>query len=354
MCISDPDSLSKNCILRLDFLSKMCNATEMTTRSKKMTVENSNMQKKRIKTGNWRPFRPAGMPDGIGQTILLLRRYPLKKIKMVVTLAVLLLGTMTACAGQNAVKEADSSAELEARQQKLWELQSKYGVDHIVERPKVEKVNGIYWRYADVSACGVCVLSASPCEFKNDNDEGGDMSGEIVVPETLGGKAVEELSERLFRGKSVSCVVMPCGMTKCPEGRACYFGDWDRLEKFAVADDHPAYSAKDGFLCDKAGKTLLCCPAGREGDVIVPDGIETIGGEAFAGCRKVKSLTIPPSVREMRKAFASLYELSCKGLRAVYISDLASWCRISFECTGSGGENSFDKLSNPLAQAHNL
>lgn len=31
---------------------------------------------KRIKTGNWRPFRPAGMSDGMWQTILLLHRFP--------------------------------------------------------------------------------------------------------------------------------------------------------------------------------------------------------------------------------------------------------------------------------------
>lgn len=31
---------------------------------------------KRIKTGNWRPFRPAGMSDGTWQTILLLHRFP--------------------------------------------------------------------------------------------------------------------------------------------------------------------------------------------------------------------------------------------------------------------------------------
>ena len=31
---------------------------------------------KRIKTGNWRPFHPAGMSDGMWQTILLLHRFP--------------------------------------------------------------------------------------------------------------------------------------------------------------------------------------------------------------------------------------------------------------------------------------
>ena len=33
-------------------------------------------RQKRVKTGNWRPFRPAGMSDGTWRTILLLHRYP--------------------------------------------------------------------------------------------------------------------------------------------------------------------------------------------------------------------------------------------------------------------------------------
>jgi len=30
----------------------------------------------RVKTGDWRPFRPAGMSDGTWRTVLLLHRYP--------------------------------------------------------------------------------------------------------------------------------------------------------------------------------------------------------------------------------------------------------------------------------------
>lgn len=39
-------------------------------------MKNNATRQKRVKTGNWRPFRPAGMSDGAWRTILLLHRYP--------------------------------------------------------------------------------------------------------------------------------------------------------------------------------------------------------------------------------------------------------------------------------------
>ena len=45
----------------------------MGTKGKAMSARKSEA---RPKTGNWRPFRPAGMSDGAWKTILLLHRYP--------------------------------------------------------------------------------------------------------------------------------------------------------------------------------------------------------------------------------------------------------------------------------------
>ena len=39
-------------------------------------MKNNTSRQKRVKTGNWRPFRPEGMSDGAWRTILLLHRYP--------------------------------------------------------------------------------------------------------------------------------------------------------------------------------------------------------------------------------------------------------------------------------------
>ena len=75
-------------------------------------------------------------------------------------------------------------------------------------------------------------------------------------------------------------------------------------------------------------------------EIIIKDGTTGITGSAFSGCNGLTSITIPNSVTSIgREAFSG-----CSGLTAVHITDLASWCNISF-----GNHD-----SNPLYYAHHL
>ena len=69
-------------------------------------------------------------------------------------------------------------------------------------------------------------------------------------------------------------------------------------------------------------------------NVTIPDGVTSIGTCAFRKCGSLASVTIPPSVATV-ESHAFLW---CFELKAVHISDLTAWGRISFH----------DNVSNPL------
>lgn len=75
-------------------------------------------------------------------------------------------------------------------------------------------------------------------------------------------------------------------------------------------------------------------------DLVIPDGVTSIGDYVFAGCSSMTTVTIPSSVTSIGKdAFKD-----CKNVKSVYISDLTAWCKISFKTFAS----------NPIRNSHSL
>ena len=75
-------------------------------------------------------------------------------------------------------------------------------------------------------------------------------------------------------------------------------------------------------------------------EYIIGNSVTTIGNSAFYDCTGMTSVTIGNGVSNIaNSAFAN-----CSGLNEVHISDLATWCNITFE----------NLLANPLYTAHNL
>ena len=74
--------------------------------------------------------------------------------------------------------------------------------------------------------------------------------------------------------------------------------------------------------------------------VNIGENVTNIPSHAFKNCSSLTSVTIPNSITSIWNC--AFY--NCSGLTSVYITDLAAWCKISFD----------DYYANPLYYAHNL
>ena len=141
---------------------------------------------------------------------------------------------------------------------------------------------------------------------------------ELTVPDELDGHAVREIGDSaFFYCVALTTVTLPEGLTTIgddafflcsslttitlPDSLTSIgtnpFSSCDSLEKIDVSPDHPVFEQIDGALYEKASKTLVCYPRGKEGDsFVVPDGILAIGDSAFYGCDALTTITLPDSL----------------------------------------------------------
>lgn len=114
----------------------------------------------------------------------------------------------------------------------------------------------------------------------------------VELPDT-----VTEIAPFAFEGCSkLTTLHLPATITQIGEGAfsACY-----ELLNLTVDSGNQHYSSIDGVLFDKAASTLLQYPAGKTGEVVIPASVVTIGTQAFAGCFRLTTATIPFGVQRI-------------------------------------------------------
>lgn len=123
------------------------------------------------------------------------------------------------------------------------------------------------------------------------------------------------------------------------------------FSEYRVAPENPVYSSCDGVLYDKHMTTLVRYPVGKSGFYEIPEGVQLIADEAFAGCAMLTGIKFPSSLTSIGKnAFSRCVKLKsveltrgiakigdsafseCTELISVVISNLGGFGRVFPGC----------------------
>lgn len=116
---------------------------------------------------------------------------------------------------------------------------------------------------------------------------------EVQLPDTL--TAIED--NAFYQCAGLKSVHIPKSVTYFSE-RA--FMLCEGLQNYFVDSGNGSYCAVDGVLYNKQKDTVVCFPMGRTGTYAIPDGVKTIGTEAFFGS-KLSEVTFPGSLLAIGK-----------------------------------------------------
>ena len=118
--------------------------------------------------------------------------------------------------------------------------------------------------------------------------------GEFTVPGEIDGKRVVEIADNVFDDSCATSIFVPRSVLNI----SCYAFPcaWD-LTNITVAADNPAYKSVDGILYTKNGKELVACPHAKGGNIAVAPGTERIGGVAFYCNDNLLSVAFPEGLK---------------------------------------------------------
>ena len=77
------------------------------------------------------------------------------------------------------------------------------------------------------------------------------------------------------------------------------FGGCTALREIHVAGDHESFCSIDGVVYDKAVRSVIFCPMGREKAYTMPDTVESMGQYAFHKCKGLTEVTVSPGVKKI-------------------------------------------------------
>lgn len=137
--------------------------------------------------------------------------------------------------------------------------------------------------------------------------------GSVTIPESVTAISIYRLPYKhtlfpIYRSRASEC----SALGNCPY-----------ISEILVDSGNTRYSSLDGVLYDKGKTQLLCCPAGKQGNLIIPDGVISMGGGMkiaflpFNNCQGLTSITIPESVTNV----SAVSFFGCSNLTEVVVAE---------------------------------
>jgi hypothetical protein len=106
--------------------------------------------------------------------------------------------------------------------------------------------------------------------------------------------SVTSIGVQAFAYTGITSITIPASVAVIEDSA---FIGYSGLESFTVAEANPNFKSIDSVLFNKSGTTLKAYPASKAGSsYVIPDGVTTIGKQAFFGASAPTSITIASTV----------------------------------------------------------
>lgn len=157
-----------------------------------------------------------------------------------------------------------------------------------------------------------------------------DKIDNVVIPSEVNGYQVTKLDSGVFSEKAVQTVTIPVSITEIANNP---FSFSMNLTEIKVAEGNSRYYTTDGVLFDKDTNTLIAYPIGKtDKSYTIPNGIKTIGVEAFSVASNLEKVVFPESLKRVGShAFYGCYNLKDYSVANLEFADTAAFAFTAIE-----------------------